>query len=307
MAPVRVDRPVELLDGDARQLIGRLPGDGSVQCVVTSPAYWATRLYGAHVAIAWADGETSPYGHEQTPEGFIRHTVELLFLLKRVLASGGSVWWNLMDTYNTRTAIRRSAAEALRAMNGSHRGRWSEHEVRRYSAGHSFLQDGEQCLIPTRVAERASRIGYFVKSLITWKKASSMPETARSRVTRELEYVIHLSLRRAPLFHTSAYRLPAELGGRDLRYEAAKLTDVWVLPTAAGRGDHGAQFPVALPARCIALSSDEGDLVLDPFIGSGATAVAARRLARRIVGFDVSSRYLVLARSRVGTLKPESS
>jgi len=135
--------------------------------------------------------------------------------------------------------------------------------------------------------------------MITWKKENSMPETVSTRVTREAEYIIHLSRQRAPYFDKSVYRrLPPSLGGRRPGYESGKITDIWYLPTAAGMDGHGAQFPLALPARCIALSTEEGDLVLDPFVGSGITSVAAARLNRRSLGFDVSERYLKIARGK---------
>jgi DNA modification methylase len=288
----------DFIQGSATTLIPRLPRK-SVQCVVTSTPYWGLRLYSDTFLVSWADGEVCPFGNEQTPEAFIRHTVELLFLLKPVITSTGSVWWNLMDTYNTRTQIRANAAETLRAMRGEDSRGWHDYECRRYSAGHSFLTDGEQCLIPSRVVERASRLGYLVKSLITWKKNGSMPETVDTRVTRELEYIIHLAVDRSPLFNKAVYRqIPETIGGRNTSYESEKLTDVWCFRTSDGRNGHGAQFPVVLPARCIALSTNEGDLVLDPFIGAGTTAIAARRLGRRCLGFDVSDAYLEVARNK---------
>ncbi len=291
-----------LIKGSATDLIRRLPA-ASIQCVVTSTPYWGTRIYETSLDIAWADGEVCPFGHEQTPEGFIRHTIEILYLLKPTIRIEGSIWWNLMDTYNTRTQIRSSASETLRAMQGKDKRAWKDHDARRYSARHSFLKDGEQSMIPYRVAERASRIGYWVKSVITWKKNGSMPETVDSRVTRELEYVIHLTAQRTPLFKKSSYRkMPEQLGGRNEKYESDKLTDVWHLPTSPGRDGHGAQFPLALPARCIALTTRENDWVLDPFIGSGTTALAAAKLNRKAIGFDVSQAYLDLARSRLAKL-----
>ncbi len=209
----------ELVHGSAKELLARLPA-ASIQCVVTSTPYWGTRLYEDWVEVEWADGEVCPFGHEQTPEGFIRHTIELLYLLKPAITQDGSVWWNLMDTYNTRTQIRGNAAETLRAMQGNDNRGWHDHACRRYSAGHSYLQDGEQCLIPQRVAERASRIGYWVKSMITWKKVNSMPETVATRVTRELEYITHLSVQRSPYFNKECYNtLPVELGGREPNHE----------------------------------------------------------------------------------------
>lgn len=295
---ISLPKEQDFIHGSATSLISRLPLS-SVQCVVTSTPYWGMRLYNDSFNVNWADGDYCPFGNEQTPEAFIRHTVELLFLLKPAVTPSGSVWWNLMDTYNTRTQIRQNAAETLRAMRGDDGRGWGDYDCRRYSAGHSFLMDGEQCMIPNRVAERASRLGYLVKSLITWKKNGSMPETVDTRVTRELEYIIHLSVERSPLFNKAAYReLPGSLGGRNPTYEGDKLTDVWCFRTSGGRDGHGAQFPIELPARCIALSTNEGDLVLDPFIGAGTTAIAAQRLDRRCLGFDVSNSYLEVARNK---------
>lgn len=288
-----------LHNGDSRKLIRQLPNN-SINCVVTSTPYWGMRLYNNVSETEWADGETCVFGHEQTPEGFIRHSVELLYYLKRAMAKDGSVWWNLMDTYNTRTQIRSNASETLMAMKGKDTRGWKDYECRRYSAGHSFLLDGEQCLIPSRVAERASRIGYWVKSVICWKKDSSMPETVDSRVTREAENILHLTLQRTPYFDKEAYRtLPKSLGGRNLKFESDKVTDVWCLSTASGTDGHGAQFPVALPARCIAFSTREDDVVLDPFVGSGTTSVASAKLHRRSIGFDISQKYLEIAQKRL--------
>lgn len=269
---------------------------GSVQCVVTSTPYWAMRLYEDPSHVEWADGEVCPLGHEQTPEGFVRHTIEVLYRLMPVLTEDASVWWNVMDTFNTRTQIRGSAVEALRAMQGKDGRSWSEHDCRRYSAGHAFLKDGEQCMIPSRIAERASRLGYYVKTVITWSKTSTLPEPQNSRVSRNLEYILHLSKVRTPKFDKDAYRrLSPELGGRDPRFERDRLSDVWTIPTSAGGNGHGAQFPLALPGRCISLSTSKGDLVLDPFVGSGSSGVAARRLGCRFIGFDVSETYLAEA------------
>jgi DNA modification methylase len=286
--------------GSATDLIPRLPKE-SIQCVVTSTPYWGLRLYNDSFLVTWADGEICAFGNEQTPEAFIRHTTELLYLLKPAITKTGSVFWNLMDTFNTRTQIRENAAETLRAMKGLDNRGWKDYDCRRYSAGHSFLKDGEQCLIPARVAERASRLGYYVKTLITWKKNGSMPETVGTRVTREIEYIIHLAVDRSPLFNKDAFlQTPEPLGGRNKDYESEKLTDIWCFRTSTGKDGHGAQFPVELPGRCISLSTNPGDVVCDPFIGAGTTAEAARRLGRKCIGFDVSDSYLTVARVRNG-------
>ena len=289
----------QVICGDAHKLIPSLT-DGSVDCVVTSTPYWAVRIYGTPKPVEWADGELCPYGHEQTPEGFIRHSVEILYLLKPKLANQGSIWWNVGDTFNTRTQIRGNAAETLRAMKGLDRRRWTEHNCRRYSAGHAYLEDGEQSLIPQRIAERASRIGYLVRSMISWSKDGSMPEPTKSRVTKSVEHILHLTKVRTPYFDKEAFRTtPAMLGGRNALFEQDKVTDVWHLPTSSGGDGHGAQFPLALPGRCISLSTKPNGVVLDPFAGSGTSGLAALKLKRQFVGFDVSQEYVDLANKKL--------
>jgi DNA modification methylase len=272
--------------GSVLDLVKRLPAAG-VNNITTSTPYWGMRIYKDSHFVQWADGEDCPLGHEQTPEGFARHTAQLLHALAPVLAEDGSIWWNLMDSYNTRTQIRGNAAEALRAMQGHDRRAWAEHEARRYSAGHDHLLDGEQCLVPGLVAERASRLGLYVKSTITWAKPYTLPEPQNSRVSRSLEYVLHLSKIRTPKFHREAYRqLAMSLGGRNPLLETDKLSDVWAISTSSGGNGHGAQFPTALPGRCIGLTTDGTKLCSTP---SQAVATQALPHCRSDVGSSGST------------------
>jgi DNA modification methylase len=94
-------------------------------------------------------------------------------------------------------------------------------------------------------------------------------------------------------------RLPSESSlSRDEFMEAT--TDVWEIPPeSATRVGHPAPFPVSLPERLIHLYTYYGDLVLDPFIGSGTTAVAAVRTSRHYVGYDTDPNYVQQAITRV--------
>jgi len=288
-----------LYQGNALQLV-HTTTPATIRCIVTSTPYWAMRLYEDMQRVQWADGEYCAYGMEQTPEGFVRHSAEMIFALSNVLTKDGSIWWNVMDTFNTRTQVRENAAEALRAMQGKETRGWKEYECRRYSAGHSFLKDGEQCLIPFSIAQRVSRMGLYVKSTISWAKTSSLPEPQESRVSRNVEYVLHIARQRTPYFSKEAFRTTVpKLGGRNPSLEPNKLSDSWILPTSAGRDGHGAQFPLSLPGRCIAVSTEPDDYVLDPFCGAGTAGVAALALGRKFVGFDMSQTYLTVARCRL--------
>lgn len=285
--------------GHVLDLLVQIP-DQSVNCAVTSTPYWGLRIYEDSHQVPWADGEICAYGHEQTPEGFVRHTVEILVALAPKLALDGSIWWNVMDSFNTRTQIRGNAVEALRAMQGLDDRAWADHAARRYSAGHAYLKDGEQCMIPARIAERASRAGLWVKTMITWAKRATLPEPHNSRVSRNLEYVIHLARQRTPKFSRSPYQTAEpRFGGRNNGWESEKLTDVWQLSTSSGGDGHGAQFPMALPGRCIALTTSAGDLVLDPFVGVGTSGVAALHHGCRFIGLDISQTYVSAAKERL--------
>ena len=81
--------------------------------------------------------------------------------------------------------------------------------------------------------------------------------------------------------------------------------DVWEIPAeSATRVGHPAPFPVALVERCLHLFTYEGDVVLDPFMGSGTTAVAAKRTGRHYIGYDTERSYVRQARERVESLAP---
>lgn len=111
--------------------------------------------------------------------------------------------------------------------------------------------------------------------------------------------------------------VPAKLRARQgLPYEASMTRDdflegtldVWEIPAeSARRVGHPAPFPVELPARLIELYTYRGDLVLDPFVGSGTTAVAASRCGRHFVGYDLDAAYIELAEERVAEERRRSA
>ena len=84
--------------------------------------------------------------------------------------------------------------------------------------------------------------------------------------------------------------IKSQLGVWQFYYEARDIRD---------KNAHPATFPIALAAKCISLFSHEGELVLDPFVGSGTTLVAARDLNRNAIGFDLKQEYVDLCRHRL--------
>jgi hypothetical protein len=85
----------------------------------------------------------------------------------------------------------------------------------------------------------------------------------------------------------------------------AATLDVWQVPSeSARRVGHPAPFPVELPRRLIDLYTYRGDVVLDPFLGSGSTALAAIRTDRHYVGFDTDAEYVALSERRIAAEPP---
>ena len=81
------------------------------------------------------------------------------------------------------------------------------------------------------------------------------------------------------------------------------VSDVWTdihrLKHNKYRDEHPCQLPVHLLERIILMSSDEGDIVLDPFVGTGTTAIAAKRLGRKYIGFDIDENYITITQKKL--------
>ncbi len=156
------------------------------------------------------------------------------------------------------------------------------------------------------------RLGLLLRGEVIWKKASSAGGSCAwgsfqrpgNPVLRDItERVVIASKGRFDRALTAAERAAQELPSEgtvfvDEFMEAT--TDIWeISPESATRVGHPAPFPVELPQRLIDLYTYRGDLVLDPFVGAGTTAVAAVRTGRHYVGFDTDADYIELAEQRI--------
>ena len=161
-----------------------------------------------------------------------------------------------------------------------------------------------------RVSELLVDLGFWLRGEIVWEKvgtggASCAWGSWRSASNPSLrdvhEYVIVASKGSAKLPRTEFAKQTGreDTISRDEFMEATR--SIWRLRSAqASRVGHPAPFPVELPRRLIELLSFRGDTVLDPFVGSGSTAIAARDVERHFVGVDISPKYVQLARERLG-------
>ena len=152
-------------------------------------------------------------------------------------------------------------------------------------------------------------LGFLMRGEIIWDKSASAGsstawgsfQSASNPCLRDIhEYIL--------VFSKGSFKLPRaeeeKLSGREdtiVKQEFIDLTkSIWRFPTAsATKTGHPAPFPVELPRRTIEFYTFSGDVVLDPFIGAGSTALAAKETGRNFIGFDISKEYIDLANERL--------
>lgn len=279
-----------------------------VQSVVTSPPYWGVRKYSGPLEITWADGSLGALGEEKTVEQYVAHTLEVLRHLKRILKDDGTIWWNLGDTYQTRAYLRESSTERLHAFEGHRNDTWSKYPNKRYSSGHTYLKDKDLALVPFMVAIGAEHLGFYVRSVIVWAKENTLPEPTADRPTTSHEYILLLAKSRFYKYNEDRETETAVTGEVIKRISGTeeheilgkrKIRTVWRFPTSSRHGDHTAAFPMELPLRCLRLSTTRGDLVFDPFAGSGTTLAAAKMLGCHYFGCDIVEESVQDAKRRL--------
>lgn len=295
-----------ILCGDVRQRFADLP-DGSVQTCVTSPPYWGLRDYGH-------DGQI---GLEQTPDEYVAELVEVFREVRRVLADDGTLWLNLGDSYN-------GAAPNRSGQHGFKDGR-SNRAARHSVGGVADLKPKDLVGIPWRVAFALQADGWWLRQDIIWAKPNPMPESVTDRCTKAHEYVFLLTKSARYFYDIEPIREPVSehskhgglppvpLRGEHVltagsRVKAKRVYDepkganrrsVWTIPTKPYAGAHFAVMPESLAKPCILAGSRPGDLVLDPFMGSGTVGVVALRHGRDFIGTELNSEYAALAEARI--------
>jgi len=261
--PAVVDR---IFEGDARAMSDAQVADRSVALVVTSPPYFAGKDYEVDLGAGHVPGTYIEY-LEMLRDAFA--------VCAAKLEPGGRIAVNVANL--GRKPYRSLSADVI-----------------------GILQDD---------------LGLLIRGEVIWQKARGAGGSCawgsymspQNPVLRDVtERVIIASKGR---FDRAISRKRREEAGLPhlatiTSEEFLEATiDVWEIPSESARKiGHPAPFPVDLPRRLIELYTYEGDLVLDPFMGSGSTAVAARRSGRHYVGFETEAEYIAIANER---LKPE--
>ena len=264
-----------ILLGDAREILASIPPQ-SVQSVVTSPPYWGLRSYGAKDEV----------GAEDTLEGYLDGISRVFGEIKNALADDGVVWVIIGDGYTSGNRTYRDADKRH-----VHRGMSSRPKT---PIG---LKPKDLLGLPWRVAFRLQADGWYLRSETIWHKPNPIPESVKDRPHQCHEHIFLFSKSEHYLFDWHALRA---LDNNRIRPSRS----VWAVSVNTGTKGHAAPFPIDLIKPCIMASTRLGDLVLDPFAGSGSVGVACKELGRSFVGIELIEDNVQQARNRIRHTEP---
>lgn len=270
-----------IIVADCREALKGL-GAGSVHCVVTSPPYFGLRDYGCHGQI----------GLEKRAPLYVEALADVFSEVWRVLRDDGCVFVNIGDTY---AGYKDGKFPPQRKSNGNQRSMPLSDAPHRSKSLLSLdgFRDKELMGIPWRFAFAMRDRGWLLRQDIIWAKTTYTPEKVRDRFVRSHEHVFLFTKSSRYYFDGDAVRIPADSGKTKLR------PDVWDIGTSSFRGAHFATYPLELAEVCVLSGSPVGGIVLDPFIGSGTTAIAAERHGRGWVGCELNPEYADIATIRI--------
>jgi DNA modification methylase len=300
-----------ILQGDVCERLASLPAE-SVQTCVTSPPYWGLRDYGH-------DGQI---GLESTPAEYVTRLVEVFAEVHRVLRDDGTLWLNLGDSY----AANRSYQ--VPSTKGGPKHSDSQSAGGKGSVVPLGMKPKDLVGIPWMVAFALRDYGWYLRSEIIWHKPNPMPESVTDRPTKSHEQIFLFSKSARYYYDAEAIKEASEYPDDDRKsrsslsdkrtptsmvaglrpgsatYATRNKRSVWTVPTQPYPEAHFATYPEALIEPCILAGSKPGDLVLDPFTGSGTTGAVAIRHQRSFVGTELNPAYIELARRRIGDVAP---
>lgn len=319
---------IETINGDCTEVIPTL---SNIQTVITSPPYYGLRDYGIP-GTAWPEIAYKPMagleeiiipdmcsvlGSEETPEAYVAHMVHVFRLILDALRSDGTAWLNLGDSYTRGGRKTRDP------------GKSTMHPAYSEWAGTNTdtprgLKPKDLMMIPARVAMALQADGWYLRSDIIWNKSNPMTESVTDRPTKAHEHIFLLSKskkyyydheaikekskypkdnRHARVKHDHKSRLSEGRKGESKcaegrTYPMRNKRTVWNIASSPYKGAHFAVFPPGLIETCVLAGSAPGDLVLDPFGGSGTTGMVAAKYNRRAILVEISEEYCKLHAER---------
>ena len=298
----------KILVGDVLARIKDIP-DKSIDCVITSPPYFGLRSYDVN----------GQWGLEQDFQQYLDKLGRLMDELKRVLKDTGTVWINLGDSYG---GSGKGAGTKLKTTK-----RVWEFDKRPKTT--ELVKAKSRMGIPERFYINCIDNGWLARNNIVWAKNNAMPEAVKDRFSTKYESIFFFAKQKNYYFNLDAVRekhLTATTGTKRDKFigKASKEYlqnwqknedsihksnaynpkgknpgDIFQINTTPYPEAHFATFPEALPTKILKCACKPGDIVLDPFFGSGTTGVAAEKLGIRWIGIELNKEYVMLAEKRL--------
>ena len=293
-----------ILYGDCRTTIPTITEP--IQMCVTSPPYYGLRDYG---------GEDKQIGQEGSPEEFVDQLVEVFKKVRDVMVDDGTLWVNMGDTYYNYRSDGNYPKQTVSKTN---------QDLPNFSPARGNklkgLKSKDLIGVPWLLAFALRKDGWYLRQDIIWHKPNPMPESVKDRCTKSHEYIFLLSKSKNYYYDNEAIKEPAkDWGTRDRTkgkyhnkgtglsphtglnksYPTKNKRSVWSVTNKPYKGTHFAVFPPDLIEPCILAGSKKGDLILDPFMGSGTTAMVSKQLDRHYIGCELHEEYKSLINSRL--------
>lgn len=254
--------------GDAMQLLSELEAN-SIDLIITSPPYFGCRQYGNETV-----------GREINPIDYVLKFLEFTPLIMRALSKEGSFYLNIGDVYFGTKGFSRNSGKYKRATDNHYK----DHKICKPDG--NVLQYKQLLMLPARVAIGMQDQKWILRNDIIWHKPNAIPSFSKDRRLPRYEHIFHFVKSQKYYFD---YEKAKELNhNKDIIEQIVKPFK-----------KHQASFPVEMIEDLILTTSKEGDVVLDPFAGSGTTALAAKKNNRRYVGFEINPDYVEIANQRL--------
>ena len=269
-----------ILYGDCRDTLKQF--DEKARMCVTSPPYYGLRDYG---------GQEYQIGLEQSPEEYVKQLVEVFRGVRDNLTDDGTLWVNIGDGYYN---YKSGTGEYAKQSFAKGRQDLPYNNPKRANKLKGY-KDKDLIGAPWLFAFAMRNDGWWLRQDIIWNKPNPMPESVRDRCTKSHEYIFLFSKSRDYYFDVDAIKIPT-VDNTSLK----RKKSVWDVKLKPYKEAHFATYPSELIEPCILAGSEKGDIILDPFMGSGTTAMVAKSLGRDYIGCELHEDYGKLIDKRVG-------
>lgn len=242
------------MGADSRELLRSIPSE-TIDGVITSPPYAQLKDYGTEVQLGFG---------QETRNEYLRDVGTVLHELHRICVSGAALWI-VLDTTK---------------------------------------KDGKTLLLPWEVIHRAEEEGWRLQDVVIWDKGHSLPWSHVGHFRGVFEYVLLFSKEKLKRFALDEIRESDHLSPYWLKYperfhpDGKAPSDLWHFPIpvqgswAQNSVRHFCPFPLEMVARMITLTTERGDIIIDPFAGTGSVVTVAKFLGRRGIGIDINQGFV---------------